>query len=326
VVGEPQILGQMKEAYAVAQEAKLTGAALNRLVHRAFSVAKRVRTETQISRLAISVSSVAVDLSKKIFQKLESHRVMLVGAGEMAELAARHFYSAGIKELIILNRTYERASALAQEFGAVAAPFEKLHAYLAEVDIALFSAGAPHHLVKASEVEAIMRQRKNRPLFLIDIAVPRNIDPECGKIDDVFLYDVDDLQQIADSNRSLRSGEADAAHAIVNAETERYVEWTHSQAIFPLIARLTARAETLRKSELDRTLASLDLSNNPEVAEKLEKMTSALVSKLLHQPIQVIKQAQSMDDTQAIEVASRIFGLEDDPAASKSAADARKKA
>src|SRR5690606_32910237 len=157
-----------------------------------FSVAKRVRTETQISRLAVSISSVAVDLARKIFQRLEQHTAMLVGAGEMAELAARHFAGAGIKELFILNRTYERAAALAQEFHATAVPFDKLQAYLAEVDIALFSAGAPHHLVRASEIEAIMRQRRQRPLFLIDIAVPRNVDPLCGEIDNVFLYDVDD--------------------------------------------------------------------------------------------------------------------------------------
>lgn len=324
VVGEPQILGQIKESYAAAQDAGNTGSSLNRLMHRAFSVAKRVRTETQISRLAMSVSSVAVDLSKKIFQSLEKHTAMLVGAGEMAELAARHFETAGLKELFILNRTYERAVSVAQEFGATAVPFDKLQAYLGEVDIALFSAGAPHHLIRGPELELIMRQRKNRPLFLIDIAVPRNVDPACGEIDGVFLYDVDDLQQIVDGNRSLRNGEAETAARIVNEETEKFTAWRHAQQVFPVIARLTARAETLRQAELERTLNDLGAEPGSELAEKLDVMTTALVRKLLHAPIQAIKDAQNIDDAQSIETARRMFSLDEEPV--KTDPEKRKKA
>jgi glutamyl-tRNA reductase len=316
VVGEPQILGQVKEAYAAAQTAQTTGPGMNRLMHRAFSVAKRVRTETQISRLAVSISSVAVDLARKIFQRLEQHTAMLVGAGEMAELAARHFSGAGIKELFILNRTYERAAGLAQEFQATAVPFEKLHAYLAEVDIALFSAGAPHHLVRGSEIEQIMRQRKQRPLFLIDIAVPRNVDPLCGEVDNVFLYDVDDLQQVADGNKALRLNETEAARAIVREESEKYAAYVHAQQAFPVIARLTARAEALRKAELERTLNGLGGEADPVLAEKLNVMTAAIVNKLLHGPIQAIKEAQSADDTEALELVRKMFRLEEEPQAS----------
>lgn len=310
VVGEPQVLGQVKQAFGNAQQAGLIGPSLNRLLQRAFYVAKRVRSETQISRLAVSVSSVAVDLARKIFQRLDQHTVMLVGAGEMAELAARHFESAGIKQMYILNRTYDRAVALAQEFQAVAAPFDKLQAYLGEVDIAVFSAASPHYLVRAPEMEAIMRARRQRPIFLIDIAVPRNVDPACSEIDSVFLYDVDDLQQVVDENRALREDEAAAARRIVGEEAERFSAWIQAQQAFPVIARLTARAEALRRAELDRTLA--DLGAGPELAEKLDLMTAALVRKLLHEPIQAIRKAQTEDDIQLIESVRRAFALETD--------------
>jgi glutamyl-tRNA reductase len=318
VVGEPQILGQVKDAYAAAQEAANTGPGLNRLMHRAFAVAKRVRTETKISRLAVSVSSVAVDLAKKIFGGLENHTAMLVGAGEMAELAAKHFEGAGIKELFILNRTYERAAALAGEFGATAVPFDKLHAYLAEVDIVVFSAAAPHHLLKQGDMDAIMRQRRQRPLFLIDIAVPRNVDGSVGEVDNVFLYDVDDLQQVADGNRALRQNETETAKGIVADETQKFSEWTRAQKAFPVIARLTARADALRKAELERTIADLGLAGSPQTVEKLDRMTSALVNKLLHGAIQTIKDAQAGDDAETIETVRRMFHLEDDaPAAAE---------
>ncbi len=312
VVGEPQILGQVKEAFATAQQAGLTGGAFNRLIQRGFSVAKRVRTETQISRLAVSVSSVAVDLAKKIFQKLDQHTAMLVGAGEMAELAARHFDSAGIKELFILNRTYERAVALAQEFDAVAAPFDKLHSYLAEIDIAVFSVGAPHYVIRAAELESIMVRRRQRPLFLIDIAVPRNIDPACAEFDSVFLYDMDDLEHIADGNKALRTGEGDHARRIVKEESDAYLSWAQAQQAFPIIARLTMRAESIRKAELERTIA--DLNADPETAEKLERMTASIVRKLLHNPIQAIKAAQSGDDYLVLEAVRQAFGLDDERA------------
>lgn len=325
VVGEPQILGQVKEAYAAAQETGTTGPLLNRLMHRTFGVAKRVRTETKISRLAVSVSSVAVDLAKKIFQRLDQHRAMLVGAGEMAELAARHFESAGLKELFILNRTYERAAQLAGEFGATAVPFDKLHTYLGEVDIAMFSAGAPHHLIKKADLEAIMRQRKQRPLFLIDIAVPRNVDPACGEVDGVFLYDVDDLQQVADGNKALRINETDTARGIVREETEKYIQWAHAQKAFPVIARLTARAESLRKAEIERTLHDLG-AGDPALADKLDRMTAALVAKLLHGPIQAIKEAQAGDDAETLETVRKMFGLEDEAPGAAADAASRKKA
>lgn len=310
VVGEPQILGQVKQAFSAAQEGGLSGAAFNRLMERAFYVAKRVRSETQISRLAVSVSSVAVDLAKKIFQRLDKHSAMLVGAGEMAELAARHFDTAGLKQMIVLNRTYERAVALAGQFNAVAAPFEQMSRQLGQVDIAVFSLGITQYAIRAPELKAIMRDRARRPLFLIDIAVPRNIDPACQEIDNVFLYDIDDLEQIADSNRSLRSGEADAARAIVTEESERYLAWTHAQQVFPVIASLTSRADSIRKAEVARTVADLDAS--PELAEKIERMTSALVRKLLHHPIQALKDAQVVDDFQVVETVRRVFALEED--------------
>jgi glutamyl-tRNA reductase len=310
VIGEPQILGQVKQAYAAAQGGGLAGGAFNRLVERAFSVAKRVRSETQISRLAVSVSSIAVDLARKIFGRLDNTTAMLVGAGEMAELAARHFNASGIKQLVILNRTYERAVALAQEFQGVPAHFDRLHQTLGEVDIAVFSAGATHYLLRPAEVAAIMKQRKQRPLFLIDIAVPRNIDPACADIESVFVYDIDDLEQIADDHRMLRTDEAALARSIVGEETEKYIAWKHARQVFPVIARLTARSEAIRRAELERTLA--DLQADPLLAEKLEAMTSAIIRKMLHHPIQAIRAAQIDDDVQIVEAARRIFALEEE--------------
>ncbi len=316
VIGEPQILGQIKQSFAAAQEAGLSGPTLHRILERAFSVAKRVRNETQIARLAVSISSVAVDLARKIFGRLDRQTAMLVGAGEMAELAARHFDGAGVRKLVILNRTYERAAALAQEFGAAAVPFERLTSALADADIAVFSAGATHYLLRREDLHGLMRQRRQRPLFLIDIAVPRNIDPACADEENVFLYDIDDLQQIADENRSIREDEAEVAARIVAEEAGKHQAWLVTRRAFPVIARLTARAEQLRRAELERTLR--DLQATPEVAEKLDLMTAALVRKLLHEPIQAVRNAQAVDDVQTLDAVRRLFDLGEEAAPQES--------
>jgi glutamyl-tRNA reductase len=290
VVGEPQILGQIKTSYGYAAEYKSSGIILNRFLHKAFSVAKRVRTETRIASSAVSVSFAAVELARKIFGALSDKTVFLIGAGEMCELAARHFLTNGAKGVMVTNRTFERAERLAEEFGGEAVPFDELFLHLHKADIVLTSTGAPHAIITPKDLEEVIRRRRMRPMFLIDIAVPRDIDPAVNELDAVYLYDMDDLQKVVAANLEGRMQEADKAEAIITEEIAQFYKWVATLEVTPTIVALRNRFDELRRVELEKTLAGW--KDAPEDAEKrLEALTTAYMNKLLHPPTSVLKKA-----------------------------------
>jgi glutamyl-tRNA reductase len=290
VVGEPQILGQIKSAYNIAVESKTSGLILHRLLHRAFHVAKRVRTETKIGDRAVSVSFVAVELAKKIFETLEKKTVLLIGAGEMCELAARYLVSGGVEKVLVTNRTYERAVALAQEFKGEAIPFDEIGQGLKKADIVISATDSPQYLIHHDQVTKVIKDRKNRPIFFIDIADPRNIEPSVGDIENVYLYNIDDLKKVADENIKDRGKEAQKAEAIVQEEVIKFVNWYHSLEVTPTIVALRKKFEEIGKKELEKTL-----SLHPDMSDKekksLEALTSAILNKILHTPSTLLKQS-----------------------------------
>lgn len=290
VVGEPQILGQIKSAYEMAVESKTSGIILHRLLHRAFHVAKRVRTETKIGDSAVSVSSVAVELAQKIFETLEKKTVLLIGAGEMCELAARHLVSAGVEKVLVTNRTYERAVSLAQEFKGEAIPFDEINRGLKKVDIVISATDSPEYLIHHDQIVRLIKERKHQPIFFIDIADPRNIEPSVGNIENVYLFNIDDLKKVADENIKDRGKEAQRAEAIVQEEVSKFVNWYHSLEVTPTIVALRNKFEEIRKKELEKTLAL-----HPDLSEKekksLEALTSAIINKILHTPTTLLKQS-----------------------------------
>lgn len=290
VVGEPQILGQIKTSYGYAAEYKSSGIILNRFLHKAFSVAKRVRTETRIASSAVSVSFAAVELARKIFGNLTDKTVLLIGAGEMCELAARHFLTNGAKGVMVTNRTFERAQKLADEFSGEAIPFDELFLHLHKADIVLTSTGAPHAIITPPDLEEVIKRRRMRPMFLIDIAVPRDIDPAVNEMDAVYLYDMDDLQQVVAANLEGRMQEADKAEAIIAEEIIQFYKWVATLEVTPTIVALRNRFDELRRAELERTLAGWK-DAPPDAEKRLEALTGAFMNKLLHQPTMVLKKA-----------------------------------
>jgi glutamyl-tRNA reductase len=291
VVGEPQILGQIKTSYGYAAEYKSSGIILNRFLHKAFSVAKRVRTETKIASSAVSVAFAAVELAKKIFGELGDKTVLLIGAGEMCELAAKHFINTGVRGVMVTNRTFERAEKLAQEFDAKPIKFDDLFDHLHKADIILSSTGAPHFIIKEKDVAEVLRRRRNKPMFFIDIAVPRDIDPKVNDVDNVYLYTVDDLNGVVATNLEQRKIEAAKAEAIVEQEIGQFFKWLSSLDVTPTIVALRSRFDEIRKAELAKTLANW--KNLPPDAEKrLEALTNAYMNKLLHQPTSVLKRSE----------------------------------
>jgi len=292
VIGEPQILGQIKTAYGYASEFKTVGLILNRFLHKAFSVAKRVRTETEIASNAVSVSFAAVELARKIFGSLDDKRVMLIGAGEMCELAARHFVNNGVSEVLVTNRTFERAEKLAAEFGGRPVLFANFVEQLHQADIVLTSTGAPGFILDKAQLEGVIKRRKNRPMFLIDIAVPRDIDPRANSIDNLYLYDVDDLQEVVQANLKERQKEAKKAEAIVEAEVGQFRTWLDSLDVVPTIVALRKKFEDIRREEVQKTLSRLSHLGDKE-RKSIEAMTSAIINKALHQPVALLKQCQS---------------------------------
>ncbi len=290
VVGEPQILGQIKTSYGYAAEFKSSGIILNRFLHKAFSVAKRVRTETKIASSAVSVAFAAVELSKKIFDELSDKTVMLIGAGEMCELAAKHFLNNGVRGVMVTNRTFERAERLAEEFGGSAVKFDDLFDYLHKADIILSSTGAPHFIIGPKDVEEVMRRRKQKPMFFIDIAVPRDIDPKVNDVENVYLYTVDDLQEVVAVNLQQRAEEAIKAEAIVDQEIGQFFKWLSSLEVTPTIVALRAKFDEVRRIELEKTLANWK-DVPPDAQKRLEALTNAIMNKLLHPPTSLLKKA-----------------------------------
>ncbi|HWR73831.1 MAG TPA: glutamyl-tRNA reductase [Nitrospirota bacterium] len=310
VVGEPQILGQLKDAFDAALKAKTTSTVLNKLLKKAISVAKRVRTETRLAEGAVNISFAAVELARKIFGALEEKSVMLLGAGEMAELAARHLLNNGVKTIMVANRTFERAVDLANEFKGSAVRFEDFPAEMVMADILICSTGAPHYVVNNEMVTKAMKLRRHNPIFLIDISVPRNIDPSVDRIDSVYLYNVDDLQGVVDTNVQGRQQEAEKAEEIVTQEVETYLQWERSLDAVPTIVDLREKVEDIRKRELEKTLCQLNGITDDQ-RRVVEALSSAIVNKIVHAPMVVLKQAASAPDSgEIISLARQIFNLD----------------
>jgi glutamyl-tRNA reductase len=289
VLGEPQILGQIKEAYDISQQANTSGLILHRLLHRAFHVAKRVRTETKIAISAVSVSSVAVALAEKIFGTLEKKTVLLIGAGEMCELAARHLVAGGVERMLVTNRTYERAVSLAQEFSGEAIPFEDMPQGLKKADIVMSATNSPQYLIGHDQITKVMKDRRQKPIFFIDIADPRDIEPKVGDVENVYLYNMDDLQKVANENVKDREKEAQKAETLVQDEVVKFVTWYRSLEVTPTIVALRKKFEEIRKKELEKTL-SLHPNLSDKEKKSLEALTSAIINKILHMPITLLKQ------------------------------------
>ncbi len=311
VVGEPQILGQIKSAYREATECRTVRVILNRLLHKTFSVAKRVRSETCIGSCAVSISYAAVELARKIFGFLEDKRVLLIGAGEMAELAAEHLMAQGVRHMVVANRTLERAIDLAKRFKAETIPFEHVLDGLKNADIVLSSTGAVEPILKYHDVRSRMRERRNRPLFFIDIAVPRDIDPKINDIDNVYLYDIDDLQSVVELNREERKKEAERAEHIIGEETIKFQEWMHTLNVVPTIVALREKAENIRRNEIQKTLSHL-----PHIGEKdraaIETLTESIIKKLLHDPILFLKKKGERSTKELfVDYTQQLFNLTD---------------
>ncbi len=310
VVGEPQILGQLKDAFDISLKAKTTSAVLNKLLKKAISVAKRVRTETRIAESAVSVSFAAVELARKIFGDLEGKSVMLLGAGEMAELAARHLLNNGVKTIMVANRTFERAVELANEFKGSAVRFEDFPAELVMADILICSTGAPHYVVKHDIVSKALKDRRNKPIFMIDISVPRNIEPDVNKIDNVYLYDIDDLQGVVSANVQGRQKEAEKAEELITQEVETFLQWERSLDAVPTIVDLREKVEDIRKRELDKTLSQMN-GISEDQRNAVEALSTAIVNKIVHAPIVVLKEAASSPEGgELFSFARRLFNLD----------------
>jgi len=313
VVGEPQILGQLKDAYRKAVGRNATRVVLNRLLHKAFSVAKRVRTETAVASSAVSISYAAVELAKRIFGEMSQYKAMLIGAGEMAELAATHLLNSGIREIMVANRTFERGLQLAKQFKGEAVLFQDLFVRLAEADIIISSTGAHEPIIRARDIKDVLKRRKNRPMFFIDIAVPRDIDPDVNNLDNVYLYDIDDLKEVVEENMAQRRDEAAKARSIVEEEAGNFARWLKSLDLQPTIVDLLRRSERIAQDELARTLKRLGPVDDA-TREALQAMLCAIVKKVNHEPITFLKRRFDEEEagTRYIDITRRMFNLDGD--------------
>lgn len=311
VVGEPQILGQVKGAYQRAKDAGTIAGPLDQLVSSAFRVARRVRNETGIGEMAVSISYVAVELAKKIFGDLEGLSVLLIGAGEMAEAAALHLHSAGAAKFYVTNRTFEKAESLAGRFGGSAVEFDRLLELLQRVDIVISSTGAPGYILSKETALGVIAARKNKPIFLVDIAVPRDIDPEIHALDNMFVYDIDDLEQVAEANLKQRKREADLAETIIDDEVEKMLRRLRTHEVSPTIVSLNQRLESIRAGEIERYRTKLGpLTEEQEQA--VEALTRGIMKKVAHRPIAEMKRsATDPANADSIDPIRRAFGLDD---------------
>jgi len=300
VVGEPQILGQVKEAFAVARAAGTVSGQLEHLLQSAFAAAKKVRTETEIGSSSVSIASVAVDLAKKIFGSLQGRTVFLVGAGKMSELAARHLVQQGAGAILVSNRTQDRASRMAELFHGRVIPYEQMYEAASDADIVISSTGASHPIFRREHGQAFMQRRRNRPMFFIDIAVPRDVDPAMGNLEGVFVYDIDDLQAVAAQHLAERSREASDAETLIADEVERFHQKQRTVNVAPAIVALQRQAEEIRQGELKRVHARLDGWSAEQIAV-VEALTRGLVNKFLHPPMQALKQAAREGDQVKLE-------------------------
>ena len=313
VVGESQILGQLKEQFRTAVEHDVVGSFLRRCFEHSFRAAKRVRTETEIATRAVSVSSAAVDLARRIFDDLSGKTVMLIGAGQMCELAAKHFMSAGVRNLIVTNRSFDRGVELARRFDGTSVPFDRYQEYLPMVDIVLGSVAADGAILERETLAPVVRSRRNRPMFLIDLGVPRNFDPSINEVDGCYLYDIDSLAGVAEDHRAERTREASKAERIVHQEADAFWELYQGNDITPTIVALRGKLEGIRKSELNRAKSVLRRMD-PEDREAMEAMTQAIVNKILHIPFSVLKELAREQDaggaSEATDFVHHLFELE----------------
>ena len=311
IVGEPQILGQIKEAYATARAVGAVRMQLDQLLTRAFAVAKRVRTETAVGSSSVSVASVAVELAEKIFGNLKGKSVYLVGAGKMSELAARHLLAHGAESIFVANRTYDRAIGLAHKFNGQAIEFSRLYETCDRADIVITSTGSPNFIFKREHGEQFLSRRRNRPMFFIDIAVPRDVDPEMNKLDGVFVYDIDDLQQAVASHVADRKKEAEKAEAIVNGEVVKFNARLQTLDVVPTIVSLHDHLETIRQAEIDRVRGRLG-TMSPDQEMAVEALTRGIINKIMHTPISTLKTAaREPESTTVVELVRRLFNLEE---------------
>lgn len=311
VIGEAQILGQVKEAYATARAVGAVQTQLDQLLTRAFAVAKRVRSETAVGSSAVSVASVAVELAKKIFGSLQGKQVYIVGAGKMSELAARHLLAHGASSIFVANRTYDRAIRMAQLFHGEAIEYSRLYDTCDRADIVITSTGAPHAIFRREHGELFMSRRKNRPMFFIDIAVPRDVDAEMNKVDGIFVYDIDDLQQAIASHVADRRKEAERADHIIDTEVDKFQARLQTLDVVPTIVSLHDHLETIRQAEIDRVRGRLGpLSPEQELA--IETLTHGIVNKIMHTPISTLKTAaRESEATTVVDLVKRLFNLQE---------------
>ena len=309
MVGEPQILGQVKEAYRIAADTGTVGMHLSALMNRAFAVAKKVRSETGISQSAVSISYAAVELARKIFGDLSGKTVMIIGASKMGELTAKHLKRNGVSSVLVTNRTFEHAVELAQVFEGAAVSFEHFTDHMDRADIVISSTGAPHFIISRAAAEQTIHRRKNRPMFFIDIAVPRDIDPTVNEIDNAFLYDIDDLQQVIDENLKERMKEASRAEEIIDSEVQAFCLKIQSREVVPTIVQLRDNVEKIRRDEIERNRRYLkDLS--PEQQAAVDHITKSFANKILHTPIEELKRmAHDPDGPHYVDILRRIFNI-----------------
>ena len=309
VVGEAQILGQVKEAYATAQRAGSLGAVLDALMKRSFSIAKKVRTETSIARHPVSIAHAAAGLARDIFGDLKDNSVLILGAGKMGRLAAQHLIGQGVSSVVVVNRSYRNGVTLARELGGRAAPFDRLFEEMQQADVVVASTSAPNYIVRYEDALRISRARRGRPLFFIDIALPRDIDPRVNEIGNVYIYDIDDLQGVVRRNLDERQHEADHAETMVARETEAYLGWLRTLEVTPMIVDLRQRLHDMGKYELNRFRHKLGSLSEDQV-KVLEDLTGALINKVLHGPISALKRtAADGGDAGRIEFLRQVFGL-----------------
>jgi len=310
VVGEPQVLGQVRKAYSIALEAGTAGRVLNRLVHHAFRTAKRVRNETGIGANAVSISYMAVELGKKIFKSLKGQTALLIGAGEMAELSARHLINAGVSRVLLANRTAEPATRLASELGGEAITFDQLSSYLAEADIIICSTAADHYVITEQMARDALNKRRNRPSFFIDISVPRNIDPAVGDIANVFVFDIDDLESVISSNIREREREAQRAELIVESEIMQFQQALRALDIGPTIGALRQKLQDIARLELTNQRNRLG-QLTPEQERAVEALLVSTVNKISHPLLSHMRRSYDGSDAETIQAWRDIFGLED---------------
>lgn len=311
VVGEPQILGQLKVAYTAAKDAGAVCGWLDGLLTRAFGVAKRVRSETGIGQMAVSVSYAAVELARKIFGSLAGRTVMIVGAGKMSELAARHLRRSGASHVFVTNRTHDRAVEMARLFQGTPVEYDRFHATLPEVDILIASSAAPHYILNKEEMQRVIAARRNKPAYLIDLAVPRNIDPSVNDVANVFLYDIDDLQEVVNANLRERMKEAERAETLVSEEVERMMARLKVVEITPTIVGLQEQLEQIRSAEIEKARRRYG-PFTPQQEEALEAATRAIINKVAHGPISELRvQAGKPDGAHAVALIKKVFHLQD---------------